>query len=106
MSWLTSWHGTCLIEGVLKITILETESAMKLKLEGRITGPWAEELERAWVEASQKLGAKKLTIDLRDVTYADARGKGILRNIVSQTNAELVTGTLWTQYLADEIGTK
>jgi hypothetical protein len=89
---------------MLRITIDETgQAAVKMVLEGRIAGPWAEELDRVWVEAAPELGSRKLSIDLRSVTYADAGGKRVLRKIVSQTNAELLTGTLSTQDLAAEL---
>ncbi len=73
---------------------------MGLKLEGRITGPWAEELDRVWVDTAPRLGSRKLIIDLSNVTYADAEGKGVLSKIFSTTNAEFVAGTLLTQDLA------
>lgn len=89
---------------MLRITIDEQDrQAMRLKLEGRITGPWAEELDRVWVETAPRLGSRKLTIDLSNVTYADAKGKSVLNKIFSTTNAEFVTGTLLTQDLAAEV---
>ena len=97
------WHGTCVIEGMLRITFNETESGMELVLEGRIVGPWVQELERVWVETAPRLGSKKLSIDLRNVTYADASGKRVLRNIFSQSGAELVANSLGIQDLAEQV---
>lgn len=74
-----------------------------LKIEGRIVGPWAAELDRFWQQNSRALTAKPLSLDLRGTTFADADGIRTLRVIYSQTRAEILTGTLWTQYLADEI---
>ena len=91
---------------MLRITINETETAMQMKLEGRIAGPWAEELNRVWVERASVLGSRKLSIDLSGVTYADESGKKVLREVVAQTEAEIVTGTLWTQYLAEQVSAK
>ena len=91
---------------MLKITISETETTMRMKLEGRIAGPWAEELNRVWVEKAPVLGSRKMSIDLSEVTYADEAGKKVLRELVAQSGAELVTGTLWTQYLADQVLSK
>ncbi|MGA2651299.1 MAG: hypothetical protein ABSF28_12280 [Terracidiphilus sp.] len=87
----------------LRITIEEDENAMELKLEGRVAGPWAAELNRVWVEEAPRLASKKLSVDLRNVTYADADGTRTLREIYSRTHAELVTGTPWTQFLAEQI---
>ncbi len=76
---------------------------MEIKLEGRIAGPWADELDRVWKEATSQLASRKLTIDLRNVIYADVRGKQVLRAIYSQTGAALLTSTPWTQFLAAEV---
>ncbi len=74
-----------------------------MKLEGRVAGPWASELDRVWVETAPQLASRKLIIDLHNVTYADAAGKQVLRNIYTQTHAEVVATTPWTQFLAEEI---
>jgi anti-anti-sigma regulatory factor len=89
---------------MLRITINEHQGqSMRLKLEGRIAGPWAEELDRFWVETAPRLESHKLIIDLSNVTYADASGKSVLNKIFSSTDAEFVTGTLLTQDLAAEV---
>ncbi|MGA9668576.1 MAG: hypothetical protein WBQ94_05165 [Terracidiphilus sp.] len=88
---------------MLRITIQENAEAATIKLEGRIAGPWVTELNRVWVESAPKLACKNLSIDLRDVTYADASGKQTLRGIFAQTGAEIVHSTPWTSFLADQI---
>ncbi len=87
----------------MRITTNETGNAIAIKLDGRVAGPWAAELDRVWAEMAPRLRARKLTLDLRNVTFADVIGMRVLNNIYSQTGAELIAGTLWTQYLADEI---
>jgi hypothetical protein len=72
-------------------------------LEGRVAGPWAAELSRTWTELAPSVGKRKLSIDLRNTTYADGPGILVLREIYSQAVAELVTSTPWTQYLAEEV---
>ena len=74
-----------------------------MKLEGRVAGPWAGELNRVWVETAPQLAEKKLIVDLHNVTYADAAGKQALRAIYDQTHADFVAGTPWTQFLAEEV---
>jgi hypothetical protein len=87
----------------LRITIQDTAKAVEMRLEGRVAGPWASELERVWVETAPLLQSKKLVIDLHNVTYADASGKQVLRDIYAQTQAELVASTPWTQFLVEEV---
>ena len=74
-----------------------------IKLEGRIAGPWATELGRLWEEKAPEVSKKKLSLDLRETTFADAGGMRILKAIYSQTGAAFLTGTPWTQYLAEEV---
>lgn len=88
---------------MLRITIHEDETAIGMTLEGRIAGPWVAELSRVWAETAPRLGEKKLSLDLRNVTYSDAGGTNALKEIYVQTNAELIAGTLWAEYLAEEI---
>lgn len=93
--------------GMLRITINETDKqAAEMILAGRVAGPWVAELDRAWVEAAPRIGSKKLTIDLRDVTYADAAGKDVLLKILSESDAEMVADPLQMADLARELSTK
>ena len=87
----------------MRITIQDTADAVEMKLEGRVAGPWANELDRVWTETAPRAASKRLVIDLHNVTYADANGKQVLRDIYAQTHAELVATTPWTQFLAEEV---
>jgi anti-anti-sigma regulatory factor len=88
---------------VLKITKQENSEAIVLKLEGRLAGPWVEELDRLWEETAPALKERKLSLDLRETTFADAGGIRVLKAIYSQTGARILAGTPWTQYLAEEV---
>ena len=88
---------------MLRITLEEKPDAVVLKLEGRLAGPWAAELGRLWQEKAPSVAQKKLSLDLRETTFADAGGLRILKTIYSQTRAAILTGTPWTQYLAEEV---
>jgi hypothetical protein len=90
----------------LRITFQNTPQAIEMKLEGRVAGPWASELDRVWVETAPQLVSKKLVIDLHNVTYADAAGKQVLRAIYNQTHADLIANTPWTQSLAEEVSAR
>jgi anti-anti-sigma regulatory factor len=76
---------------------------MVVKLEGRLTGPWVEELDRVWEETAPGLKERTLSLDLRQTTFADAGGIRVLRAIYSQTGARILANTPWTQYLAGEV---
>ena len=91
---------------MLRITVEENSKAMVIKLEGRIAGPWAAELDRLWKETAPAVAQRNLSLDLRETTFADAGGIRVLRAIYSQTGAEILTGTPWTEYLAEEVARK
>jgi anti-anti-sigma regulatory factor len=90
----------------LRITVEENPQAIVVKLEGRLVGPWAAELDRLWEQTAPKLAARDLSLDLRETTFADAGGIRILRAIYSATGARILTSTPWTQYLAEEVTRK
>ena len=87
----------------LRITVHEQESLIKLTLEGRLAGPWVAELCKAWRETAPRLGSKRLVLNLRDLTFSDEEGKRVLREIVTQTSAEISSSTPLTKHLALEI---
>ena len=88
---------------MLRITVEENSEAVVLKLEGRLTGPWVVELDRLWEQTAPGLNQRKLSLDLRETTFADAGGIRVLQAIYSQTGARILAATPWTQYLADEV---
>lgn len=79
---------------------------MVLKLEGRLAGPWVAELDHLWEKTSPARSGRKLALDLRETTYADAAGIRALRSIYAQSEASILSGTPWTQYLAEEVQRK
>lgn len=88
---------------MLRITVEEKPEAVVIKLEGRVAGPWAAELGRLWEEKASAVACKRLSLDLRETTFADADGMRVLKAIYSRTGAAFLTGTPWTQYLAEEV---
>ncbi len=76
---------------------------MVIRLEGRVAGPWATELVREWNDKAPMIDQKKVSLDLRNITYIDGRGMQALRDIYDQTHAELIASTPWTRYLAEEV---
>ena len=63
---------------VLRITTTTEKGAPVLKLEGRIGGPWVDELGQAWSAALGHGGAKAVMVDMRAVSYVDHRGAELL----------------------------
>ena len=74
---------------MLKISIIsDSDQAITYHVEGRLVGPWVDELRRLGDEAfAQK---KSLTLDLEGVRFADHNGIALLQELsqrhVSQLN--------------------
>jgi len=73
-----------------------------MTLEGRVTGPWAKECDRAYRSVASSLGSRKLRIDLRGVTHVDESGKRLLGEIHQRTGADFVADTPMTKYFAQQ----
>jgi hypothetical protein len=87
---------------VLRITFQEKPGAMSMKLEGRIAGQGTAEFERAWNTVEPSLGSRRVLVDLCGVTFLDAGGRQLLRNIYQKTGAEFLADTPLTKYFAEE----
>jgi anti-anti-sigma regulatory factor len=66
---------------MLKITVVESSSeAVRLRAEGRLTGGWVDELRRTCDLHALSNGIR-LTLDLADVSFADAAGIELLKEL-------------------------
>jgi anti-anti-sigma regulatory factor len=70
---------------MLKITTRREAGALVFQLEGKLAGPWVQELERCWRSAP----ARQSRVDLSSVTFIDADGKALLGQM-HREGAELV----------------
>lgn len=87
----------------LRISIQENDSTIGFTLVGRLAGPWVTELEQAWKDVSARLQGKRLSLDVRDLTYSDAGGKRVLREIFRGGRADFITESDWSHHFAEEI---
>jgi anti-anti-sigma regulatory factor len=66
---------------LLKITVVESSSeTVRLRVEGRLTGRWVEELRRT-CDLQGRSDGIRLTLDLSDVSFADAAGIELLKEL-------------------------
>lgn len=87
---------------MLRITVSDAREAFTIKLEGRVVGPLANELDQTWRSLAGSIGEKKLRVDLCGVTQADAAGRHVLADIHQTTGAEFLADTPLTKFLAQE----
>jgi anti-anti-sigma regulatory factor len=87
---------------MLKITTLLNAESTVLRLEGRLAGPWVEELERCWDSTVGTPMRHPLSVDLSAVTYVDSDGKDLLKKLHRQ-GARLVASGCLTSCIVNEI---
>ena len=75
--------------------------SMFLMLEGRLVGPWVEELNSYWRQMSVNQQSCAV-IDLTGVTFIDANGKALLTRLWQQ-GAELRAAGCLTRCIIEEI---
>jgi hypothetical protein len=88
---------------LLRISVQDRQDEMTLKLEGKLIGPWIGELTREWNNLLPFPSGKKLSLDLRGMTFVDKSGVEALRSICARTSAEILADTPMTQDFARKI---
>jgi hypothetical protein len=86
---------------MLRITVHDG-SEFRLKLEGRLSGPWVTELEHCCHTASSTAARKQLVIDLTDLESADIAGRSLLK-LLHKHGAAFIATTLTMRQLVCEI---
>ena len=89
-------------ESMLKITTHTDTEMTVFRLEGRLAGPWVQELERCWLSTVDTSLKHPLSIDLSAVTYVDSEGKSLLKKIHEQGTKLVASGCL-TSCIVNEI---
>lgn len=87
---------------MLRITTNDNPRVITLRLEGRLEGPWAAELERYWRDTLDKRGGSTLRVDLTEVTFIDIAGKACLAAMHEQ-GAQLIASDCLTKAIVEEI---
>ena len=77
---------------MLKITPHDTPTECRFKLEGRLAGPWVQELQQCWNSAGSETDGRKIVVDLADVDFVDHAGEALLMSMHS-SGVELVGET-------------
>jgi ABC-type transporter Mla MlaB component len=66
---------------MLKITLHDSADEICFRLEGRLSGPWVDELRQCWRTAQSTTRTRRTTLDLREVDYVDAGGCSLLQDM-------------------------
>lgn len=88
---------------MLKITQQRdaASESVSFMLEGRLAGPWVEELDTCWRQIAAN-SQRRAVVDLTSVTFVDAGGKALLTKMWQQ-GAELRAAGCLTRCIVEEI---
>ena len=86
---------------MLKVTTTNQDQTITLKLEGKLAGPWVQEVTRVWFDTARTPRCGYV-VDLRSVTFIDDPGQALLA-AMSQQGAQLIAADCLTRNIVDEI---
>jgi anti-anti-sigma regulatory factor len=87
---------------MLRITVCKSPSGLAFQLEGRLAGPWVQELEKCWASALACRSERALSVDLAGVTFIDDAGKSCLATMHHQ-GAKFIGGDCLIKAIIEEI---
>jgi hypothetical protein len=85
---------------MLKITTRTDPAGINFELEGKLAGPWVQELEACWREAANT--QRSVRVLLCAVTFIDEKGRDLLVEMYRR-GAELVAEGCMNKAIIDEI---
>lgn len=91
--------GSGRVKTMLRITTETKRGKTVLSVEGRLAGPWVTALDQCWRERAP---GQKYSVDLCGVSFIDAAGKTLLKEIHQQGGRLIAEGCL-NQAIVDEI---
>ena len=87
---------------MLKITLHDSASELRFKLEGRLSGPWVGELRQCWQTAQSTTAGRKTVLDLADLDFVDPDGQSLLEEMHGQ-GVTLVAMSPFIRAIVDEV---
>ncbi len=87
---------------MLRVTIQQDAIELRLFLEGRLAGPWVQEVELCWQRARSAIQGKTVIVDLSAVDYVDDDGERLL-TVLHEHGAKLIACGPLTKHLVAEI---
>jgi ABC-type transporter Mla MlaB component len=90
---------------MLRTMITETPFEQTWVVQGKLTGQWAIDLKRQWMETKNARQGRKCVVDLEDVTRVDAEGEKLLRQILSE-GARVIVSRAYMKLVIESLDTR
>ncbi|MBS1787101.1 MAG: hypothetical protein JST85_05230 [Acidobacteria bacterium] len=86
---------------MLRITIHNEAKVTSFVIEGKLVGPWVEELEKCWKSALAADPSQAMLVNLAAVTFIDSVGRALLSRMRRQGAKFLSNGVLINAIVAE-----
>ena len=86
---------------MLRIYIHDQVPVTSFALEGKLVGPWVEELENCWETAFAAHPGRTMLVDLADVSFIDNEGRALLARMRQKGVRLLSAGVLINAIVAE-----
>ena len=90
---------------MFKISTVDTPSQRTLVVEGRLVGPWVDELCTAWRNACEERGGRKLVVDLRNLTTVSSAGEDAIFDLMKE-GARFSCGNVLIKHVLKQLAQK
>lgn len=87
---------------MLRIEIQQEQEATNLTVEGKLTGPWVQELEKCWQAATSAETGRPVQVNLCAVSFIDFKGRELLARM-RQHGVRFVAGGCLMKAVVEEI---
>ena len=68
---------------MLKISLVDCRTQLRLIVEGKLIAPWAAELRSACEEARAKLCGRELVVEMKHVTTISQEGENVILELIN-----------------------
>jgi argininosuccinate synthase len=68
---------------MLKISVIDSRTELRLVLEGKLIAPWVEELRTAWKTVNEESEGRVLVIDMGNVAIISQEGENALLELMN-----------------------
>jgi anti-anti-sigma regulatory factor len=87
---------------MLRISVSSQDGVTNLIIEGKFAGDGVSELEKCWQKTVGAQAAGLVSVDLARVTFADARGLELLKNM-SKEGVQMTGSSLLAECIREQI---
>ena len=68
---------------MLKISVIDSRTELRLVLEGKLIAPWVAELRTAWKTVNEEIEGRVVVIDMGNVAIISQEGENVLLELMN-----------------------